>query len=79
MPFDHIFSRLNVPGALNHINSNRTGYEASNDDLNDDMESMWKEEPVWTHCHRICLKDWETHDNLSALPASGRTRYFQNL
>jgi len=55
MSFDHIFSRLNVPGALNDINSNRTGYEASSDDLNDDMESVWKEAPVWMHCHRICL------------------------
>jgi len=40
MSFDHIFSRLNMPGALNDVNSNRTGYEASNDDLNDDMKSV---------------------------------------
>jgi len=40
MSFDHIFSRLNVPGALNDINSNRTGYVVSNDDFNDNMESM---------------------------------------
>jgi hypothetical protein len=71
---DHIFSRLSVPAALKYVNSNRTGYEASNDDLNGDMESMSEStatEFVW--------KDRETHDNLSALPASGGIQYFQKL
>jgi hypothetical protein len=74
----HIFS-FECACALNNINSNRTGCEASNDDLNDDMESTRVRERKHLSertATEIVCKDWETRDNLSALPPSARIRYF---